>query len=58
MIGGDQLAQGEYPDEIDDDQEELQALKMQKSIETSVRRRYWGMAGRCVASRIKDAEYQ
>jgi len=25
------------PDEIDDDQEELQALKMQKSIETSVR---------------------
>jgi len=39
MIEGDQLAQGEYPDEIDDDQEELQALKMQKSIETSVRRR-------------------
>ena len=58
MIEGDQVGQGEYPDEVDDDQEKLQALRMQKSIEISVRRRYWGMAGRCFASSIKDAECQ
>ena len=58
MIEGDQVAQEEYPDEVDDDQEKLQALRMQKNIENNVRRRYWKMAGRCVANRIKDAEYQ
>jgi len=33
MIEGDQVAQEEYPDGVDDDQEELQALRMQKNIE-------------------------
>jgi hypothetical protein len=33
MIEGDQVAQGECP-EVDDDQEKLQALRMQKSIQS------------------------
>jgi hypothetical protein len=55
VIEGNQVAQGEYPDEVDDYQEKLQALRMQKSIGTGVRRRCWEVAGKCLASRIKDS---
>ena len=38
MIEGDQVIQGKCHDEVDEDQEELQALRLQESIKTGVRR--------------------
>jgi hypothetical protein len=46
MIEDDQVAHGEYSDEVDDDQEKLRALRMQKSIGAGVRRRCWEVVGK------------